>query len=169
MRSSPEDATLARMERWRIRFEPVLTPVFRTWWRMRRSVTLGVRGVACDSEGRILLVRHTYAPGWHFPGGGVEHGETAVEAVVREMAEEGGVEAIGAPTLLGFYANHAVFPNDHIALYRIDEWRPCASASANEIAERGFFALHALPEGVTRGTRRRIAEIFHGTPQQADW
>lgn len=167
--SPPEDATLARMDRWRTRFEPLITPVFRTWWRMRRSVTLGVRGVACDAEGRLLLVRHTYAPGWHFPGGGVEHGETAVEAVVREMAEESGVEAIGAPRLAGFYANHAVFPNDHIALYRIEQWRPCAAASANEIAERGFFALDAIPDGVTRGTRRRIAELFHGGTPQADW
>ena len=75
----------------------------------------------------------------------------------------------GLPPLVGFYANHAVFPNDHIALYRLEQWRPCASSSANEIAERGFFALDALPEGVTRGTRRRIAELFDGAPLQADW
>jgi ADP-ribose pyrophosphatase YjhB (NUDIX family) len=157
------------MKGWRARFEPVITPVFRAWWRFRRPMTLGVRGVALDEAGRVLLVRHTYAPGWHLPGGGVESGETALAAAAREMAEEGGVEAIGAPRLIGFYANHANFPNDHIALYRFDAWRPCPARGDNEIAERGFFALDALPEGTTGGTRRRLAELFDGTPPQADW
>ena len=124
------------MTGWRLRFEPAISPLFRAWWRMRRPMTLGVRGVACDEAGRVLMVRHTYAPGWHLPGGGVERGETAVAAIVREMAEEAGVEAIGAPLLVGFYANHANFPNDHIALYRIQSWRPCAWQANREIAER---------------------------------
>ncbi len=157
------------MSNWRVRFEPVITPAFRTWWRLRRAMTLGVRGLACDDEGRVLLVRHTYAHGWHFPGGGVESGESAVDAVLREMAEEGGLAAAGAPTLVGFYANHANFPNDHIALYRVADWRPCPPRQNNEIAERGFFALDALPEGVTAGTRRRLAEVFEGAEISPTW
>jgi ADP-ribose pyrophosphatase YjhB (NUDIX family) len=132
-------------------------------------MTLGVRGVACDEAGRVLLVRHTYAAGWHLPGGGVEHGETASDAIVREMAEEGGVEASSAPTLIGFYANHANFPNDHIALFRIDNWRPCATDSEGEIAERGFFAMDGLPDGVSKGARRRLAELFEGAPPSPHW
>ncbi|MEQ1709395.1 MAG: NUDIX domain-containing protein [Terricaulis sp.] len=159
----------AQMNDWRIKLEPFITPAFRTWWRMRRAMTLGVRGLALDSAGRVLLVRHTYAPGWHLPGGGVESGETAIEAIVREMAEEGGVAAEGAPTLLGFYANHANFPNDHIALYRFENWRACAPQNNGEIAVRGFFALDALPEGVTLGTQRRLAEIFEGAAISDAW
>jgi len=132
-------------------------------------MTLGVRAVVTDENGRVLLVRHSYARGWHLPGGGVERGETALEAVRREIAEEGGVEAAEAPTLIGFFANHAHFPNDHIALYRVGAWRPCAPAASGEIAERGFFALDALPEGVTRATRRRLAEVFEGAAQSAEW
>jgi ADP-ribose pyrophosphatase YjhB (NUDIX family) len=157
------------MNEWRIRWEPVLSPLFRAWWRVQRPMTLGVRGIACDGEGRVLLVRHGYARGWHFPGGGVERGETAVEAVAREMAEEGGVEIIGTPRLIGFYGNHANFPNDHIALYRIDAWRACPPREGREIAERQFFALNALPDGVTRGTRRRLAEVFSGADITAEW
>lgn len=147
----------------------MITPVFRTWWRLRRGATLGVRGLACDDAGHILLVRHTYAAGWHLPGGGVESRETAVEAVVREMAEEGGVNAVAPPRLIGFYANHANFPNDHIAFYRFDHWRPCAPRDNGEIAERGFFAPSALPDGVTKGTQRRLAEVFDGAAPSPDW
>jgi ADP-ribose pyrophosphatase YjhB (NUDIX family) len=154
---------------WRIALEPAATPLFRLWWKARRGTTLGVRALATDGEGRVLLVRHTYRHGWFLPGGGVESGETAHEALVRELAEEGGVEALSAPVLIGFYANHAAFKNDHVVLYRVEEWRACAPRENGEIAERGFFAREALPEGVSRGTLRRLAEAFDGAAISATW
>lgn len=157
------------MDTWRVRLGPLLSPAFRAWWRLRRSVTLGVRALACDQAGRVLLVRHTYSRGWHFPGGGVEHGEIAAEALERELAEEGGCAAADAPLLLGVFANHANFKNDHILLYRIEGWTPCAPLANNEIAERGFFALDALPAGTTKGTRRRLAEVFDAAPPSINW
>lgn len=157
------------MNDWRIRFGPVITPLMRAWWRMRRPMTLGVRILCRDDEGRVLLVRHTYAKGWFLPGGGVESGETAEQAAIRELAEEGGVEVIGALTLFGFYANHAYFANDHVALYIADRWRPCATRSFNEIAERGWFAPDAPPADATPGTRRRLAEVFANAPISATW
>jgi len=156
------------MSEWRIRFEPVITPLFRAWWRFRRPMTLGVRALVCDEAGRVLLVRHSYAAGWHLPGGGVERGEIAAQAALREAAEEGGVQGERAE-LIGFYANHANFPNDHIALYRIAEWRPCEPRGGSEISEHGFFARDALPSETTPGTRRRLAEIFDGAPQAEHW
>lgn len=157
------------MTNWRIQLEPFITPIFRTWWRMRRGATLGVRGIACAENGDVMLVRHTYAKGWHLPGGGVESGETAIEAITREMAEEAGIAPASTPRLIGFYANHANFPNDHIALYQFDSWRACPPQIDNEIAERGFFALDALPEGVTKGTQRRLDEVFKGSQISANW
>src|SRR5262249_37766996 len=132
-------------------------------------MTLGVRGIACDEAGRVLLVRHTYRDGWYLPGGGVEHGETALFAVTREMAEEGGVEAADAPLLFGFYSNHANHANDQCAVFRFPAWRACAPLMNGEIAERRFFAIGALPDGVTRGTRRRLAEAFEGAPIATEW
>ncbi len=153
---------------WRVRFEPVITPVFRTWWRLRRPMTLGVRGLVCDEMQRVLLVRHTYAHGWHLPGGGVERGESAHAAMMRELAEEGGVAA-DSLQLIGFYSNHARFKHDHIAFYRAERWRPCAPRDNGEIAERGFFALDALPPDVTPGTQRRLAEACAGAPISDIW
>src|SRR3712207_8177405 len=54
-----------------------------------------------SGDNRIFLVRHTYTPGWHMPGGGVEAGEAAVEALVREMREEAALEIAGTPHLHG--------------------------------------------------------------------
>lgn len=154
---------------WLVKFERVLRPVRQIYWRIQRPMTLGVRAVVTDERGAVLLVRHSYAAGWHLPGGGVERGETALAAVARELAEEGGVEALSAPVMVGLYANHASFPNDHVALYRIETWRPCPPAPGDEIAERGFFALEALPEGVTPGTKRRLDEVFAGAAISAGW
>jgi ADP-ribose pyrophosphatase YjhB (NUDIX family) len=157
------------MSEWRLRFGSLTTPILRAWWRLRRPMTLGVRGIATDAEGRVLLVRHSYARGWHLPGGGVERGETAVEALQREMAEEAGVAVVGAPVLLGVYANHVHFPNDHVLLYRVEQWQPCPPNADNEIAARGFFAPDALPAGATGGTRRRLAEVFSGAKASSEW
>ena len=101
------------------------------------------------------------------PGGGVDHGESAHAAALRELAEEGGVKAQSL-NLIGFYSN-ARFKHDHIALYRAETWSPCPPHDNGEIAERGFFAMDALPEGVTPGTRRRLAEVFDGAPQSDVW
>ena len=56
--------------------------------RFVRPLTMGVRA-AVERDGpegpEVFLVRHTYVAGWHLPGGAVEVGETAGDAVLREM------------------------------------------------------------------------------------
>lgn len=136
-----------------------------------RATTLGVRGVVRDADGRVLLVRHTYLPGWYLPGGGVDPGETAAAAVVREIAEETGVAVVGPPRLFGLYLNRRTSRRDHVALWVFDAdvGRPTPRRAAWEIAEVGFFARDALPEETTAATRRRLAEVFDGAEATDDW
>lgn len=139
------------------------------WFRLRRGLTLGVRIVVHDAEGRILLVRHTYAPGWLFPGGGVERGETAAQAARRELAEEAGIIAAGPMSLFGLYANEENFPGDHVALLVLESFEQQDRKTSVEIAEMGFFSPQELPVGTTGGTLRRLAEIAGERPPEAVW
>jgi 8-oxo-dGTP pyrophosphatase MutT (NUDIX family) len=132
-------------------------------------VTLGVRAVVFDGAS-VLLVRHTYAAGWHFPGGAVDRGESAAAAAVRELREETWVEAEGEVSLHGFYFHQAKTKSDHIALYVAERWRmPKGLRPPNlEIAEARFFSMEALPDDTTKATQRRLKEIG-GAPRVDHW
>lgn len=140
------------------------------WTRAAKGMTLGVRALALDDEGRVLLVRHAYTSGWHFPGGGVEIGETAEAAAVRELFEETGVAAEARPALAGLYFNVAFGGRDHVALYRFERFSRGPQPRPNsEIAEIGWFAPDTLPDGATPATRRRLAEVFEGVEGDGRW
>ncbi len=139
--------------------------------RFRRGMTLGVRAAVFDAEGRVYLVRHSYTPGWYLPGGGVEPGETFVEAVGREVLEEGGMAIDAPPELFGLYLNRTISIRDHVALFVCRSWHQAVTLKIPnpEIVACGFFAPDALPEGATPATRRRLAEILKGEPLTPDW
>jgi ADP-ribose pyrophosphatase YjhB (NUDIX family) len=144
--------------------------MLRPIWRMRRGMTLGAQGVVIDAEDRVLLVRHSYRPGWFFPGGGVEWGETLEEALARELAEEVGVTLEAAPMLHGVFSNNSNFPGDHIAVYLIRQWtRRGGYRQRGEIAEAEMFAADDVPVTIDPGTRDRLAEIFGHAPISPVW
>jgi 8-oxo-dGTP pyrophosphatase MutT (NUDIX family) len=154
----------------RKRFEPQLRRAFHLYWRMARGMTLGVRGVVLDGDDKVFLVRHSYVAGWHLPGGGVEVGETFIEALRRELVEEGRIELTGEPVLHGLFFNGHVSRRDHVAVYVVRQFRQDRLPKPNhEIMECGFYAPDALPAETTRGTRLRIAEVLDGTTPIATW
>ena len=126
---------------------------------LRRGMTLGVRGACFDADGRIFLVRHTYISGWHMPGGGVERGETGLQALHKEIREEGNLVATSLPQLVHVYFNKRTSDRDHVLFYRLTVKQTVPKIPDREISESGFFSLDALPEGTTPATRRRLAEV----------
>jgi len=154
----------------RKRVEPGLRRIFHLYWRFARGMTLGVRAVVLDRDGRVFLVQHSYVSGWHLPGGGVETGETFGDALRRELLEEGRIEVLGEPALHGLFFNRHVSRRDHVAVYLVRDFRQDGLPEPNrEIVACGFFDPAALPAETTAGTRLRIAEALEGKPPIADW
>jgi ADP-ribose pyrophosphatase YjhB (NUDIX family) len=123
-----------------------------------RGVSLGVRALVFDDAGRVLLIRHSYLPGWHFPGGGVEAGETAAQAIGRELSEEGGVVLSGEPRLLGLFLNPEWTAGDHVAFFDAGAWSSGPTRWGVEIEDAQFFTPEALPDDTHPSVGRRLAE-----------
>jgi ADP-ribose pyrophosphatase YjhB (NUDIX family) len=157
------------MTTWRTRIEPFTRPLFFAHARASRGMTLGVRGVAVDAGGRVLLVKHTYLHGWWLPGGGVERGQTAEDALIREMREEAGLIVEGRPALVSVHANERHFRGDHVLVYRLDRFTLTDRTSHGEIADIGWFDPHDLPDDAHRATRDRLAEAFGGAEVNPVW
>lgn len=140
------------------------------YFRLRRGMTLGVRAAVLGEAGEVLLVRHTYTPGWHMPGGGVEPDETLADALAKELREEANIALSGPATLHGIFLNRHVSVRDHVAVFVVRSFTQLAPKQPDrEIAEARFFPLSALPEKTTPGTRRRLAEIVDETTPPAEW
>lgn len=155
--------------RWVRLVGPVAWRAINLAGRLKRGMTLGVRAVVFDWDGRVFLVRHGYVPGYHLPGGAVDRGESAEAAIVRELREEGNLTLSERPVLAGFYFQRRL-KVDHVALYVVRGAGQTAPVVPNrEIREAGFFVPDALPDGTTAPTRRRIAEIVQGLPPDAEW
>jgi len=169
-RSSCGSTVAMRLQRLRTAAEPLIRRGLHLYWRFARGMTLGTRAVVLDAEGRVFLVRHSYVAGWHLPGGGVETGETVMEALKRELMEEGRIVPTAEPGLHGLFFNRRVSPRDHVAVYVVRAFRQDRMPEPNrEIVACGFFPAADLPPGTTAGTRLRIAEVLEGRPPSGDW
>jgi 8-oxo-dGTP diphosphatase len=74
----------------RLRLYPLAALLYEGWRRLVRPHTHGAL-VAIWCEGELLLVETSYRRRLSLPGGGIERGETAQQAAVRELAEEVGL------------------------------------------------------------------------------
>jgi 8-oxo-dGTP pyrophosphatase MutT (NUDIX family) len=150
-------------QRWRAK-------VFLTLKGLWHRMTLGSRVMVVDGD-KVLLIRHTYVPGWQFPGGGVDPGETMEQAGARETLEETGHRVIGSMQLFGIYHNtNPVTNRDHVAFYVVTNFEKAFERKPDhEIAEVAWFDRHALPEKVTPATSQRIDEYFDRVPKRDVW
>ena len=131
-------------------------------------VVFGVAAFMQDKDGRILLVKHTYQPGWLFPGGGVGRGEPPEHALARELKEEVGFLRGSAPEFVQLYTRRAGWVTNVVALYRLRDVEIDFKPNW-EIKEARFFAADALPKGTPPTVRRRVAEILGNVAPSPFW
>ncbi len=119
-------------------------------------------GVVCLRGDEVLLIRRGTPPRlgeWSLPGGRIEAGERAVDAALRELREETGVEA----DLVGLIdVVDGVFPEIDRHYVLIDYaaiWRSGEPVAGDDAAAAAFHPLGVVETLVGwRETRRVIAE-----------
>ena len=112
----------------------------------------GVHAVPLTEQGRVVLVRLTYAPGWRVPGGGRKRGEAPEPAMLRELREEIGLLSHGAIERL-----EEVRPGDPSAFFLVRDvvYRPRRSFEVEEVRE---FDPAQLPDDTTRWTAHLVGQ-----------
>lgn len=153
-----------------------MRPLIDLAYRVRRRAmallrwrTRGVKIMAFDAAGRLLLVRHRYGRSdlWLLPGGGIARGESADAAALRELAEETACEA-RAVAFVGTFLAQGEGRRDVVHLFRgVTSDTPVPDGV--ELAEARFFALTALPANVSPATSRRIAEWLGDRAADGRW
>jgi 8-oxo-dGTP pyrophosphatase MutT (NUDIX family) len=158
------------LSKLRVRTASVARTFAHLYWRFSRGLTLGVRGLVIDGQGRVFLVKHTYVRGWHLPGGGVEPGETVLEALARELKEEGNIDLVDTPKQFGVYFHPILAQRDHVVLFVVERFcQPAPPVPDHEITAHGFFQRDALPPDTSAATRARIAEVMMGAAVSPHW
>ena len=110
---------------------------------IRPLFQIGVTAVIFDHENRIFLGKSTYQRfhPWGMPGGGLEYGEDAEEAVVREVLEETSLIAKVEKLLL-----IKTFAPDKFILYYLCTIQDGIFQPSDEVSKVGYFSLRDLPD-----------------------
>ena len=127
-------------------------------WLMRRPRTFGAHALALTPEGRIILVKLRYAPGWRLPGGGLWTGEEPREAVLRELCEEIGMTGHGRVRLGCELDERVDFKRDFAALFIVEDVRyaPKWSWEVEQVTEA---SLDSLPNNMSARALRWIEAL----------
>lgn len=136
-------------------------------YTLLKKQTIGAR-ILLIQDNKILLVKHTYMPGWFTIGGGVDAGESPLQAIHRELREEVGVQLKKPPALFSVYHTNINKQDNYVVLYVGGEHTQ-ELVQSPEILEQKWFAFDALPHDITPATLRRIQEYLGKAVIQDTW
>ena len=137
----------------------------RRYWRLTRARAEGA-AVAVLAEGRLLVVRQSYAPGLGLPAGGIARGEAPHDAARRELVEETGIEAAAtalSPVFVHRFEAHGRRITTHVFELRLDA---CVAPRVDrrEVIWAGWRDPKALvPECCNTTLRRYLRVCFNET------
>ena len=125
-------------------------------------VTAGA--VVTDEAGRVLLLKHVFhaGSGWGVPGGFIEKGESADEALRRELREEIGLE------IADVRLSHTRTLRQPQQVELVFTCRPAGKlgAMSHEIERAEWFTLDALPPGLSEQQRELLVKALPNSLQK---
>jgi 8-oxo-dGTP pyrophosphatase MutT (NUDIX family) len=133
--------------------------VRRAMWSITKPDVYGAHAIALTPAGKIILVKLSYADGWHLPGGGRKAGESAEQNIVRELTEEIGMLAHDGLEDAYESTEGRDFRRDHASVFiaRNVKYRPRRwSLEIEEVIE---VDVDALPADLSRRARRWIGAV----------
>lgn len=138
---------------------PMLLPVVKLYWRIFKPETFGVK-VIIENNGKFLWVRNDYGyKSITFPGGRIERGESAIQAAVREVKEEIGLD-IKNLKLVGQILSIEEGKKDNISIFYAQSDSDNLTIDKFEIAEVNWFTKDRPPK--FSKLSQRIWDIFIG-------
>ena len=121
------------------------------------NFTASVAAIVVNEKREVLLLDHVLRPrsGWGFPGGFLDAGEQALDAIRREVKEETGLD------LENLQFRRVLVRGRHIEI--IFSGRPVGEARvmSSEIYKLGWFDFERLPEGTTFAQKLLIGEVLN--------
>jgi 8-oxo-dGTP diphosphatase len=131
---------------------------------IRRPV-VGIAAAARTDDGRWLLVRRADVGDWALPGGTLEWGETFRSSIVRELAEEAGVDACEIIRLVGVFSRPDRDPRLHAVTVLVEcRIEPPVREPSNplEITDAKLFAPSELPRTLAMDMHDMIRAAMDG-------
>ena len=128
-------------------------------WFLGRPKTFGAHAIALTPQGKMVLVKLRYSPGWRVPGGGRRRDEDSVEAALRELREEIGMISHGEVRLARDFEHEVDFKRDTASLVIVHDVRyqpPRWSWEVEQICEAD---PEALPRDLSPITASWIEEL----------
>jgi len=128
-------------------------------WFLGRPKTFGAHAIALTPEGKMVLVKLRYSPGWRVPGGGRSVDEDPAEAALRELREEIGMISHGEVRLARDFEHEVDFKRDTASLVIVRDVRyhpPRWSWEVEQVCEAD---PGALPENLSPITARWMEEL----------
>lgn len=138
---------------WRL-----ISPDTRAWLvrSTQSSFTVSAAAIILNEKKEVLLLNHVLRPysGWGIPGGFIDKGEQAEDAIRREIREEIGIEI----SRLKLYMIRTLGSHLEILFFAKPEGEPGICSA--EIIELRWFPIDEIPSDVAKTHRKHIDEAI---------
>lgn len=127
--------------------------------------------MVCLRDGQVLLIKRGRQPRmgeWSLPGGRIEPGERAVDAALRELREETGVEAeiLGLVDVVdGLFPEHG---RHYVLIDYVARWTGGEPVAGDDAAEAAFMPVEEALRRVDWDETRRIIAMAAVAAMESD-